>query len=90
MKRLIIFTLCLFVLIASINADIRQEIGTKGDAAWNELMKKGHEGPVIDPPLSAKTIAANFRQYKGSLMRFPEFSFDDFVTDRNGEKYYFY
>ena len=90
MKRLITFTACVFLLLAGVNADTKQDIGKMGDAAWEDLMKNSRDGAVIDPPLSARTIAANFRQYQGSLMRFPEFSFDDFVTDRKGEKYYFY
>ena len=87
---MITITIFLFVALACINADTRQEVAKKGDDAWNELMTKGRDGAVIDPPLSAGTIAADFGQYKGSLMLFPDFSFDDFVADRNGEKYYFY
>ncbi len=90
MKNLITIIFLLFSLLANINSETRQDIAQKSDAAWNDLMKRGQNGPVIDPPLSARTIAANFAQYQGSLMLFPEFSFDDFVTDRNGEKYYFY
>jgi hypothetical protein len=69
--------------------DLKQQIGQKGDEAWEALLKTPDDGPFIDPPLSAHEIAANLGEYKNNLMLFPEFSFDEFVTDRNGNKYYY-
>lgn len=91
MKQLFTFIFCIALISIQVSAsDFKQEIAQQGDAAWEELLKNPKDGALIDPPLTAHTIAANFEQYKGSFMLFPEFTFEDFMTDRNGEKYYFY
>ena len=91
MKHILILLTCIISLAASLHsADLKSQIGQRGDAAWENLLKNPRDGYLIDPPLSAHTIASDFDQYMGNLMLFPEFSFDDFMTDRNGEKYYYY
>ena len=91
MKQLL--TIALFTtLVLSMNYsdDYKAQIARKSDDAWEDLMQNSRDGFLIDPPLNAKTINANFGQYKDALMLFPDFSFDDFVTDRRlGDKYYY-
>lgn len=91
MKRVLILFLYLTAVTMSLfSTDYKEEIGIKGDAAWESLLQQTGNGDLISPPLSARTIASNFQDYKGDLMVFPEFSFDDFITDRNSEKYYYF
>lgn len=88
---LMFLTLFLSVTVLLSAQNLEQQIGQDGDAAWSSLLSSlKSNNQLIDPPLSAKTIANNFRSYEGKSMLFPSFSFDDFVTDRDGVKYFYY
>lgn len=77
MKHIFTFFFCfLLIAIPASSKDYKLEIGQKGDAAWEDLLKDPEDGKIIDPPLSAHVIAADFNQYKGNLMLFPEFCFE--------------
>jgi uncharacterized protein (DUF2164 family) len=94
--RLPTLILCTFVTVISYsnNAECTdnplKEIGKKGDAQWNHLIKthKGN-GQYVDVNNPA-IIVKNFERYLGKYKQFPKINFADFITDRNGEKYYYY
>jgi hypothetical protein len=91
MRKTSSIVLCFLFALMTLGADPKQEIAKQGDNAWEELLSSANnDHSLIDPPTDARTIARKFNKYKGSLMLFPGFSFEDFVTDRNGEKYYYY
>lgn len=92
MKKIIVLVSIFLSLAVLANAeDLKQQIGKQGDTAWDTMMTSLKDnGNLVDPPVSAKTIASNFSNYQNKSMLFPSFSFEDFVTDRDGVKYYYY
>lgn len=88
-KIFVVFLFSVLTVVSVFAIDYAGEIGKKGDEAWSKIVN-GNSRDVINPPVSAKVIASNFERYRGKMMVFPKFTFEDFVTDRNGEKYYYY
>jgi hypothetical protein len=81
----------LFVLLSwSVLADPAGDIAKAGDNAWNSLVTQYKtEGRWADP-VSANVVVNNFDRYKGKAMLFPAIDFSDFITDRDGNRYYWY
>jgi hypothetical protein len=81
----------LFVLLGwPILADTAGDIAKAGDTAWNGLVNQYKtEGRWADS-VSANVVVNNFGRYKGKVMLFPAIDFGDFITDRDGNKYYWY
>jgi len=71
-------------------ADPAGDIAKAGDDAWNNLISQyKKEGRWVDPA-SSDMVIDYFSRYKGKVMMFPGIDFSDFITDRNGNKYYCY
>lgn len=94
--RLSAVLLCVFVtvIIFSIRAECAEnplsEIGKQGDVKWKELVNNyKNNGQYVDANNPA-IIVKNFEKYQGKYKQFPKINFSDFVTDRNGQKYYYY
>jgi hypothetical protein len=81
----------LFVLLTGfVFADPAGDIAAAGDTAWNSLVNQYKaEGRWADP-VSANVVVSNFSRYAGKAMLFPAIDFGDFITDREGNRYYWY
>jgi hypothetical protein len=85
------FFAVLFVTLGwFVMADPAGDIASAGDTAWNNLISRYRtEGRWADA-VSANVVVNNFSRYEGKIMRFPAIDFSDFVTDREGNRYYWY
>ncbi|MDR2499834.1 MAG: hypothetical protein LBD37_01980 [Treponema sp.] len=81
----------LFVLLSwSVLADTAGDIAKAGDNAWNNLVNQYKNNDRWAEPVSANVVVKNFSRYKGKAMLFPAIDFGDFITDRDGNRYYWY
>lgn len=87
-KTLFLAAACLAA--AAVFADPAEDVGRAGDDAWNKLIAAAESAGTWEEPVGAAVVCANFPKYDGKLMRFPKIDFGDFVTDRDGRKYYWY
>jgi hypothetical protein len=89
-KGKFIFAAFFVLLSRSVFADPAGDIARAGDNAWNSLVNQYKtEGRWADP-VSANVVVNNFSRYNGKAMLFPAIDFGDFVTDRDGNRYYWY
>jgi NADPH-dependent 7-cyano-7-deazaguanine reductase QueF-like protein len=80
-----------FLLVAwFIYADPAGDIAKAGDAAWNNLIDQYKKESRWMDPVSANVVVNNFDRYDGKVMLFPAIDFGDFISDRNGDRYYWY
>jgi hypothetical protein len=77
-----------FILDA--NAQSAADIGAQGDLQWKQLIDAYTKQKLYVEYASAKTIVKVFENFQGKYMLFPEIVFEDFVTDKDGKKYYYY
>jgi hypothetical protein len=99
MKRLIGLTLSVVLLMPGLLcADNKQKIGELGDKAWEKLIVtyqaggrfvEMEDGDEVAERMAAR-IMRDFREYEGKLMRFPKIDFNNFLTDKYNNKYYYY
>jgi hypothetical protein len=89
-KKARILSLSLLLLLPlSLSADFIEDIGKKGNTAWDNLiLLYKRSGWKELAPL--KTIADGFSQYKDKVMRFPLVDFSDAISDSKGNRYYYY
>lgn len=92
MKRMVFYFLLAMLLVFAAGAeDLQQEIGIKGDAAWDHLLDSLiKDEKLVGPESGPNAIADAFDSFVGKSMIFPEFNFEDFIVDRFGEKYFYY
>jgi hypothetical protein len=83
--------LVLCILITPfIHADPAGDIAKAGDDAWNNLVAQYKKESRWMDPVSANVVVNNFGRYNGKIMLFPSIDFGDFITDREGNRYYWY
>jgi hypothetical protein len=83
--------LILFIFITGlIYADPAGDIAKAGDDAWDNLIAQYKRESRWMDPVSANVVVNNFGRYNGKVMRFPAIDFGDFITDRDGNRYYWY
>ena len=88
-KRALFGIVCV-LLSGYIFADPAGDIAKAGDDAWNNLISQyKKEGRWVDPA-SSDAVVYNFSRYRGKVMMFPAIDFSDFITDKDGNKYYWY
>ena len=88
-KRLFLGIVCALIS-GFVFADPAGDIAKAGDDAWNNLINEyKREGRWVDP-VSADAVIDYFNRYKGKVMMFPGSDFSDFITDKDGNKYYCY
>jgi hypothetical protein len=73
-----------------VQADPAGDIAQAGDAAWNNLVNGYKNRGQWAEPVSANVVVNNFGRYEGKVMLFPAIDFGDFITDRDGNRYYWY
>ncbi|MDR1058069.1 MAG: hypothetical protein LBL43_00850 [Treponema sp.] len=89
-KGKIVFAVLLAFMCRFAEADPAGDIAKAGDDAWNNLVNQyKKEGKWADL-VSANVVVNNFGRYTGKAMLFPAIDFGDFITDRDGARYYWY
>lgn len=91
MKKII--TLAVVALVsafaaANVFADTAKDIAKAGDAEWEKMVSSYKAGGEWRDTVSASVVVDDFRGYYKKYMLFPAIDFSDFVTDKNGTKYY--
>jgi hypothetical protein len=71
-------------------ADPATDIAGAGDTAWDNLVARYRGESLWADPVSANVVVNNFGRYEKKVMLFPAIDFGDFITDRDGNKYYWY
>ena len=80
-----------FLLMAiSCFADTAENIAIVGDYAWEEKIDWCDQMGIWTDLTSAEEIAYDFDEYYGKVMQFPAIDFTQFITDKSGNKYYYY
>jgi hypothetical protein len=89
-KKAYILSLGLLLLSPpALSADFIEDIGRKGNTAWDNLiLLYKHSGWREPAPL--QTIVDGFSQYKDKVMYFPLVDFSDVISDSKGKQYYYY
>ena len=90
MKKVRMLSLSLLLLLPlSLSADFIEDIGKKGNTAWDNLilLYKRSGWKELAP---VKTITDSFFQYKDKVMRFPLVDFSNVISDSKGNLYYYY
>jgi hypothetical protein len=91
MKKGTLSFLVLFIFITGfIHADPAGDIAKAGDTAWNNLIAQYKKESRWMEPVSANVVVNNFGRYEEKIMLFPAIDFGDFITDREGNRYYWY
>jgi hypothetical protein len=65
------------------------DIGKQGDARWTKLIGDYTVRKQVVIYTPAREIVKQFDQYRGTMMECPDIVFEDFITDRKGDKYYY-
>ena len=92
MKKLMVLLLGFAALVFANHAFAGSElalIGKKGDRHWNKLVVEYKQQNKFVDHSGTKAIVGNFARYQGKVKQFPRFEFNDFVTDKNGDKYFY-
>lgn len=91
-KAKLLFSLALVaILVFPILADdAAKKIGELGDEEWNKIIQEYKDNNKYTDLHSTNVLVANFKNYQGKLMLFPKINFEDFVTDKDSNKYYYY
>ena len=89
-KRMFLFLAVFVIAAAFVFADPAADIAKAGDDAWNNLIAQLKKDSRWADSVSANVVVNNFERYEGKVMMFPAIDFSDFVTDRDGNKYYWY
>ncbi|MCG8333536.1 MAG: hypothetical protein MJE63_03405 [Proteobacteria bacterium] len=92
MKKLMVLLLGFAALVFANHAFAGSElalIGKKGDQHWNKLVAEYKQQNKFVDHSGTKAIVGNFARYQGKVKQFPRFEFNDFVTDKNGDKYFY-
>jgi len=89
-KRKAVFWLLFAFIIPFIYADPAGDIAKAGDDAWNRLIAQYKRESRLTDIVSANTVVNNFLRYDKKIILFPAVDFNDFYTDPEGEKYYWY
>jgi hypothetical protein len=90
MKKSLIAVACLFALCAASWADTASDIAVAGDAKWDQLVAQAKKDDNFIELVTPDTIVTRFKNFEGKVMLFPKIDFGDFVTDKDGNKYYWY
>jgi len=88
-RKFAFFALFIFVTLL-VYADPAGDIARAGDEAWNNLIAQYRRESRWADPVSANVVVNNFSRYEGKVMLFPAIDFGDFITDREGNRYYWY
>jgi uncharacterized protein (DUF2164 family) len=89
-KKNIFFGVLFGLLGGFVFADPAGDIAKAGDDAWNSLVNRYKAEGLLADPVSANVVVNNFGRYDGKVMLFPAIDFSDFITDREGNRYYWY
>jgi hypothetical protein len=89
-KRMPVFLVLFILITVFIHADPVSDIARAGDEAWNNLIAQLKRESRWMDPVSANVVVNNFSRYDGKVMLFPAIDFSDFITDREGNRYYWY
>jgi hypothetical protein len=89
-KRKAAFWVLFTFITLLIYADPASDIAKAGDDAWNNLIAQYKKDSRWADPVSANVVVNNFGRYNGKIMMFPAIDFGDFLTDKDGNKYYWY
>jgi hypothetical protein len=84
------FLLSLMLTALFVFADPAGEIASVGNTAWDNLINQYRRDSLWVDPVSANVVVNNFSRYEGKFMLFPAIDFSDFITDREGNRYYWY
>jgi hypothetical protein len=87
-KASLLFFFAVFPLL--VWADPAGDIARAGDTAWDNLAAQYKRDSLWVDPVSANIVVNNFSRYEKKVMLFPAIDFGDFITDRDGNKYYWY
>ncbi|MCP3924361.1 MAG: hypothetical protein GY714_17435 [Desulfobacterales bacterium] len=93
MKKIIYLLLCFMLIYFSpvfAGSDALSKIGKEGDKKWNEIIQSYKSKGNFVENKSAREITRNFKKYQGKITRFPKIDFSDMITDRKGNRYYYY
>ncbi|MDR1251485.1 MAG: hypothetical protein LBK62_04890 [Treponema sp.] len=87
-KAFLLFFVAAFPLLAY--SDPAGDIAKAGDTAWDNLVAQYKRESLWADPVSANVVVNNFGRYEKKVMLFPAIDFGDFITDRDGNRYYWY
>jgi len=90
LKRKAVFCILFTFITLFIYADPAGDIAKAGDDAWNNLIAQYKRESRWADPVSANVVVNNFLRYDKKIMQFPAIDFGDFITDPEGNKYYWY
>jgi hypothetical protein len=85
-----VFGILFILLTGFIYADPAGDIAKAGDEAWNNLIAQYKKEARWVDSVSANVVVNNFDRYEEKVMLFPAIDFSDFITDRDGNRYYWY
>ena len=88
MKKIIAFLASAFVALSLSFSDTAKDIAKIGDAEWDKMVSSYKAKGEWKDTVSASVVVDGFRSYYRKIMPFPAIDFSDFVTDKNGTKYY--
>ncbi len=88
MKKITVCLIALAVAVSLCSADPASDIAKAGDAEWDTMVSEYKKSGKWTDTVSASVIANDFSGYDGKVMLFPSIDFGDFITDKNGTKYY--
>jgi hypothetical protein len=89
-KEKFVFGVLLILAACFVYADPAGDIAKAGDEAWNNLVAQYKKENRWADPVSANVVVNNFSRYDGKAMLFPSIDFGDFLTDKDGNRYYYY
>lgn|GEM_PF-2602046 len=69
-------------------ADTAKDIAKAGDTEWEKMVSSYKSSGNWKDTVSASIVVKNFAAYHKKIMPFPAIDFSDFVTDKDGVKYY--
>ncbi|WP_027728981.1 hypothetical protein [Treponema sp. C6A8] len=88
MKKITALILTAFTALSLTFADTASDIAKAGDSEWDKMVSTYKANGQWKDTISASIVVDNFPAYYNKIMPFPAIDFSDFVTDKNGTKYY--
>ncbi len=89
MKKIISVCLSILMTVSVCFADAASDIAKAGDKEWDKMIAQYKACDDWRNLVSASYVAYDIYDYYGCIMQFPKIDFADFVTDKNGQKYYY-
>ncbi len=89
MKKIILIIASALLLVGVCFADAAGDIAAAGDKEWDAIVSQYKSSGKWENTVSASIVAGNLSKYYGKIMQFPKIDFSNFVTDKNGKKYYY-